>query len=84
MPWYIMLLAAELLRDLCNYVETLYREMEQIVKQLEGKEDVLKLVHTWYKQDDNCVPPEYVLQPISSEIPQYETETGYIDYSSIS
>ena len=50
--------------------------MDAILKELHGKDDVIRLVHEWYKKDENAVPPDYVLQPISSGIPQYETETG--------
>ena len=50
--------------------------MESILEELCGKGDLTRLVHEWYKKDENAVPPEYVLQAISSGIPQYETETG--------
>ena len=50
--------------------------MDSILEQLVNKDDIMKLVHTWYKRDENSVPAEYVLQPISSGIPEYEKETG--------
>ena len=55
---------------------TCFREMDVILEGLNGQEDVAKLVHQWYKRDENAMPPEYVLQPISSGIPAYERETG--------
>ena len=50
--------------------------MDAILEELHGKGDVIKSVHKWYKKDENAVPPEYVLLPISSGILEYETETG--------
>ena len=47
-----------------------------ILNRLHSDTEVLKLVDQWYKKDENAVPAEYVLQPISFGIPQYETETG--------
>ena len=29
---------------------------------------------TWFRRDDNCVPPVYVLQPISSKLPYFSRQ----------
>ena len=53
-----------------------FREMDMILSELASEEDVYALVCEWYKKDENAIPSEYVLQPISTGIPLYETETG--------
>ena len=45
-------------------------EFEQIQKHTIDTDD-LKLLHTWYKRDDNAVPPEYVLQPRLGNLAKY-------------
>ena len=36
-----------------------------------GMEEGVKLLRTWYVKDLNCVPPSYILQPISSILPNF-------------
>ncbi len=55
-----------------------FREMDLILSELGSEEAVYTLVCEWYKKDENAIPSEYVLQPISTGIPQYETETGLL------
>ena len=38
--------------------------------------DVLTLVDQWYREDKNSIPAVHVLQPISTEIPEFTQETG--------
>ena len=33
--------------------------------------DVISLVQKWYKKDENAVPAEYILMPISSGMPEF-------------
>jgi hypothetical protein len=42
-------------------------EFEQLLAVIEVTEDV-ELVQDWYQEDDNTVPSDYVLQPISSRL----------------
>ena len=39
------------------------------------EEDVRQLLNTWFLRDDNAVPPTFVLQRISSIIPDYLSES---------
>ena len=34
------------------------------------------LITQWYLRDDNAIPPVYVLQPISTAIPEYDEDHG--------
>ena len=45
-------------------------EFDQLVAKVDDK-DTLLLIEKWYKRDDNAVPSEYVLQPISVELPEF-------------
>ncbi|XP_032238906.2 NACHT domain- and WD repeat-containing protein 1 [Nematostella vectensis] len=46
------------------------REFEKLLSVITSAED-LDLVKYWYWRDDNNVPPEYILQPISSRLPHF-------------
>ncbi|EDO41687.1 predicted protein, partial [Nematostella vectensis] len=46
------------------------REFEKLLSVITSTED-LDLVKYWYWRDDNNVPPEYILQPISSRLPHF-------------
>lgn len=68
-----------------SYIYILYyytcREMEEVLAQVAssakgGKEDIMDLINTWYKKDENAIPPAYVLQPISSQFPEFITTNG--------
>ena len=37
---------------------------------MDSPDDRSLLTH-WFRRDDNCVPPEYLLQPITSLLPDY-------------
>lgn len=51
-------------RPLCNRIKsTEYRSLRRCLIELDISTDFLD---TWYKEDLNAVPPEYILQPISS------------------
>lgn len=51
-------------RPLCNRIKsTEYRALRRCLIELDISTDFLD---TWYKEDLNAVPPEYLLQPISS------------------
>ena len=39
-------------------------------------EDV-KVLDLWYRQDDNAVPPVCVLQPISSNLPNFNNKVNF-------
>ncbi|XP_063410138.1 NACHT and WD repeat domain-containing protein 2-like isoform X2 [Mytilus trossulus] len=43
---------------------------EKIIKCIELS-DQRQLLSKWYVKDDNCVPPLYILQPISSHLPEF-------------
>ncbi len=42
----------------------------------DGKD--IKLLESWFKREDNAIPPMYVLQPISSHLPHYNDKVGYV------
>eukprot|EP00794_Sanderia_malayensis_P012962 gene12962-14292_t len=65
-------------------------EFLSLVAKLQTAEDV-EFLHSWYKLDDNNRPRIYVLQPISSRIPDYVNTTneerrkqGIIEWSAAS
>ena len=43
-------------------------ELDQITTALgeSGSSDTLSVIEKWYKLDENSLPPEYVLQPLST------------------
>ncbi|VDH90321.1 Hypothetical predicted protein [Mytilus galloprovincialis] len=43
---------------------------EKIIKCIDLS-DQTQLLSKWYVKDDNCVPPLYILQPISSHLPEF-------------
>ncbi|VDI78486.1 Hypothetical predicted protein, partial [Mytilus galloprovincialis] len=43
---------------------------EKIIKCIDLS-DQTQLLSKWYLKDDNCVPPQYILQPISSHLPEF-------------
>ena len=43
-------------------------EFEQLLKFMDQSDDKLNIT-SWYLRDDNSVPPCYVLQPVSTQIP---------------
>ncbi|XP_071144810.1 NACHT and WD repeat domain-containing protein 2-like [Mytilus edulis] len=43
---------------------------EKIIKCIDLS-DQRQLLSKWYVKDDNCVPPLYILQPISSHLPEF-------------
>jgi hypothetical protein len=45
-------------------------EYESLLASIEDAGDK-DLIGQWFKQDDNAVPPEYVLQPITSKFPAF-------------
>ena len=46
------------------------REFEKLSRAVDDPDDK-DLLLQWYKKDDNAVPSEYVLQPISSQFPDF-------------
>ncbi|XP_067662722.1 NACHT and WD repeat domain-containing protein 2-like [Haliotis asinina] len=58
-------------RDFPNKIEAI--EFDKLLAAVEEKE-ALVLLKTWFKRDDNAVPPTYFLQPISSNLPDFRDE----------
>ncbi len=52
--------------------------MDLLVQTLpvDDDEEIKDLLNKWYRLDTNAIPAEYVLQPISIEIPEFMTTTG--------
>ena len=48
-------------------------EFEIIRAELEQQSEDLRLLDTWYLRDENCVPPQYVLQPINAILKNYDS-----------
>ena len=46
------------------------REFEKLLDAVENQDDVALLKH-WFWRDDNSVPAQYMLQPITSLLPHY-------------
>ena len=44
-------------------------------------DSTLELIGKWYRKDENSTPPMYVLQPISSEIPEFVNSSGNLTTS---
>ncbi len=54
-------------------------QMDLLVITLPDNDDddeIRDLLNKWYRLDTNAIPAEYVLQPISIEIPEFMTTTG--------
>lgn len=52
---------------------------ELLRKRLESdstKQDDVQVLSQWYRLDTNCIPPAYVLQPISSILPKIFSSVG--------
>ncbi|XP_046337848.2 NACHT domain- and WD repeat-containing protein 1-like isoform X2 [Haliotis rufescens] len=58
-------------RDFPNKIEA--TEFDKLFAAVED-EEALMLLKTWFKRDDNAVPPTYFLQPISSILPDFRDE----------
>ncbi|XP_071093648.1 NACHT domain- and WD repeat-containing protein 1-like [Haliotis cracherodii] len=58
-------------RDFPNKIEA--TEFDKLFAAVE-EEEALTLLKTWFKRDDNAVPPTYFLQPISSILPDFRNE----------
>ena len=51
--------------------EDVFKALSGAHEHLSTSDDVSwSLVEDWYKKDDNAIPAVFVLQPISSKIPQ--------------
>ncbi|XP_041349492.1 NACHT and WD repeat domain-containing protein 2-like [Gigantopelta aegis] len=48
-------------------------EASEFIKLMDGifDEEVKRLLLRWFKKDDNAIPSTYILQPISSQIPEF-------------
>ncbi|XP_052105636.1 NACHT domain- and WD repeat-containing protein 1-like isoform X2 [Mytilus californianus] len=55
-------------RNLLKQIEA--KEFEQLLQAIDSTEDK-ELLTKWYKRDDNAVPPVYVLQRISTQLPDF-------------
>ncbi len=55
------------------------REFKVLLESLEtaGSESA-QLVHQWYRRNENTVPPEYVLTPISAHFPDFLSQVSLI------
>lgn len=42
-----------------------------MIEQLKGLNADVDILKTWFVLDENAIPPVYVLQPISSRIPDF-------------
>lgn len=49
-------------------------EFEYIYNALQQKGVDVKDLNLWYKKDENIVPPMYNLQPITSQLPHYNSK----------
>ncbi|XP_071093650.1 NACHT and WD repeat domain-containing protein 2-like [Haliotis cracherodii] len=58
-------------RDFPNKIEA--TEFDKLFAAVE-EEEALMLLKTWFKRDNNAVPPTYFLQPISSILPEFRDE----------
>ncbi|XP_067662735.1 NACHT and WD repeat domain-containing protein 2-like [Haliotis asinina] len=58
-------------RDFPNKIEA--TEFDKLLAAVEEKE-ALVLLKTWFKRDANAVPPTYILQPVSSILPDFRDE----------
>lgn len=47
-----------------------------MIEQLEGQNTDVDILKTWFILDENAIPPVYVLQPISSRIPDFLSDVG--------
>lgn len=60
-------------------------EFELLMSVMRDDEEVLNLINTWFKIDDNSIPPCYVLQPINSILTHFnETVSRYLTWDCIS
>ena len=58
-------------------------EVELLLAQLTKVDKQRELLDTWFRKDTNAIPPVYILQKISSIIPQYLSQVP-VSYRSIS
>ena len=45
-------------------------EFDSLSAAIEDQDDK-DILQSWFKRDDNAIPPEYTLQPISSQFPDF-------------
>ena len=55
-------------------------EFELLLAQLTKVDKQRELLDTWFRKDTNAIPPVYILQKISSIIPQYLSQVS-VSYS---
>ncbi|XP_062618888.1 NACHT domain- and WD repeat-containing protein 1-like [Saccostrea cucullata] len=49
--------------------EEVFQTLRESAERIAKKPHAVKLLETWYKLDENCLPPMYILQPIRSQFP---------------
>ncbi|XP_061195706.1 uncharacterized protein LOC133203923 [Saccostrea echinata] len=49
--------------------EEVFQTLREAVQKNDVKLNAVKLLETWYKLDENCLPPMYILQPVRSQFP---------------
>ncbi|XP_052688159.1 NACHT domain- and WD repeat-containing protein 1-like isoform X1 [Crassostrea angulata] len=47
--------------------EEVFKTLKEFAQRITTKPHAVKLMETWYKLDENCLPPKYILQPIRSQ-----------------
>ncbi|XP_061198397.1 NACHT domain- and WD repeat-containing protein 1-like [Saccostrea echinata] len=47
--------------------EEIFQTLRESAERIAKKPHAVKLLETWYKLDENCLPPMYILQPIRSQ-----------------
>ncbi|XP_048764016.2 NACHT domain- and WD repeat-containing protein 1-like [Ostrea edulis] len=47
--------------------EEVFQSLKESAERIVKKPHAIKLMETWYKLDENCQPPKYILQPIRSQ-----------------
>lgn len=53
---------------------SLYERLRQIVDSDPNLKPETELLSQWYQKDTNCIPASYVLQPISSILPNIKSK----------
>lgn len=60
---------------------SLFERLQQIIDSDPTMNVEAELLSQWYKKDTNCVPASYILQPISSILPNIKSKVGANEYS---
>lgn len=47
--------------------EKVFETLKEFAQRITTKPHAIKLMETWYKLDENCLPSKYILQPIRSQ-----------------